>query len=105
MAGLEDPRTTQQRTDGVRRLRALVEPVVGPLGFEIRRRIPLTRNVLADDLDEPPVARTLRVGYDDTIGGGLFPPGSAETNANHVTLLSGLLRYTRLFAHWANPSR
>src|SRR5687767_590493 len=82
---LQNAGTAEQRADGVRRLGALVEPVVGAGGVQVDRRISLTGNVLADDFDEAAVARALGVGDDNAIRGSLFPAGAAETNANHLT--------------------
>src|SRR5688500_738982 len=89
VASLEDARAAKQRADCIGGLGALVEPVVGARGVEIDGRISLTGNVLSEDLDETTVARTLRVCDDDAIRWSFFPPGTAETNANHVILHQG----------------
>src|SRR6266568_8299556 len=55
----------EQPGHGVRRLRALREPLLHPVLVELDgRRIGL-RVVAADDLEELPVARRARVGHDD----------------------------------------
>ena len=81
----------------------------GAVGAEIQRRLTLTGSVLADDLDEPPVARALRVGDDDAIRGISLPPGAAETNANHVAALQSECQScsccSGLIARRANPDR
>src|SRR5688572_19389093 len=98
VARLEDARAAKQRAHCIGGLGALVEPVVGARGVEIDGRISLTGNVLSDDLDETTVARALRVCDDDAIRGSFLPPGTAETNANHVTSPSGLLHCSGLIA-------
>src|SRR5437660_1541815 len=55
----------EQRTHRVGGQRAVVEPVVGPIVFEIERRLALAGSVLPDDLDELAVARAARVGDDN----------------------------------------
>ena len=57
VARLEDAGLAKQRAHGVRRLRAVVEPVVDAIALEIERRLTRTRSVLADDFDELAVAR------------------------------------------------
>src|SRR4051812_6932839 len=66
VTGLEHTGAPQERTNGVGRLRALVEPVVGSIVLEVERGVPLTRSILADDLDETTVARALGISNHDT---------------------------------------
>src|ERR1700741_4162726 len=77
----------KERTDGVRGLGALVEPVIGSRFVDLQRTLTLARSVLTDDLDELPVARALRVGNENTVERGIFPPDTAEANLYHCVLL------------------
>src|SRR5919107_3735732 len=86
VAGLQHARLPEQRADGVARLRADVEPVVGAVGLHAQPTLALAGSVLPDDLDELPVARALRVGDDDAVDRRLLATDTAETNANHVML-------------------
>src|SRR5688572_2203094 len=54
---LEDTRTPQERTNGVRRQRTVVEPVIGAVLLDLEAVFCLTRVVVTDDLDEPTIAR------------------------------------------------
>ncbi len=83
MTSLENAGPPQQGANGVARLSADAEPVVRTLLVHRETALRLTRSVLADDLDELSVARTLRVGDDDAVYGCLFPPNAAESNSYH----------------------
>src|SRR6185436_5924083 len=83
MALLEDSGAPKERANGVGRLGAEVEPVVGAGLVDLERTLSFTGSVLADDLDELPVARTLRVSDENTIERGIFPPDAAEANLYH----------------------
>jgi len=80
VALLQEARLAEQRADGVRGLRADVEPVIDPVHVEVQRSVARAGLILADDLDELAVARALRVGNDDTVHGGLFPANAAQAN-------------------------
>src|SRR5580693_1428432 len=80
---LEYTGAAEQRTHGVARLGADVQPVIRAGGIHLQR-IFLAWGVLADDLDETAIARALAVGDHDTVDRGVFPPDPAETNANHA---------------------
>src|SRR6185437_4057138 len=99
----EDAGLAEERAHRVGGLRAVVEPVIDPCRIEVERLFALTRGVLAEDLDEAPVARALRVGDDDAIEGLLFPPGPAETNLHgHCTVLMRVLVLRRAHRVTAN---
>src|SRR6266550_1319344 len=53
---LEDAGAPKERPDGVGRLGTQVEPVIGSRLVDLKRTLGLTGSVLADDLDELPVA-------------------------------------------------
>ena len=98
MTALKNSSAAQKRANSIAWLRANAEPVVGSLFVDGETTLSLTRSVLADDLDELSVARALRVGDDDAIDRGLFPPDTAETNSYHrccslnqVSYCSGLI--------------
>src|SRR6185312_11480936 len=103
---LEDAGFAEERAHGVGGLSAVVEPVVDARRIEVQRLFALTRRVLAEDLDEAPVARALRVGDDDAIERLLFPPGAAETNLHgHCTVLMRVLVLRRAHRAAANRPR
>ena len=76
---------TQKRAHRITRLSSDAKPVVGTRFVDLETTLAavLARSVLADDLDELAVTRTLRVGDDDAIDWCFFPPDSAETNSYH----------------------
>jgi hypothetical protein len=85
MTPLEDAGAPKERPYGVGGLGAKVEPMVGPCLVDLKRtRVVLTGSVLADDLNEFPVARTLRIGDENTVKRCIFPPNAAETNLYHL---------------------
>src|ERR1700720_2666954 len=85
MTPLEDAGAPKERPYGVGGLGAKVEPVVGPCLVDLKRTsVVLTGSVLADDLNEFPVARTLRIGDEYTVKRCIFPPNAAETNLYHL---------------------
>src|SRR5882672_540954 len=104
---LEDAGAPKERPYGVGGLGAKVEPVVGSRFVDLKRTLDLTGSVLADDLDELPIARTLRVGDENSIERCIFPPDAAETNLYHLgsapllrgfgeTLMASLIRAPRV---------
>src|ERR1051325_10184007 len=86
VTAFEHPRFAQQRANGVGRLRAVVEPIIGAIRSQVERLLTLTRSVLANHLDELAVARAARIGNHDPEQRLLFAARAPETNANcHVT--------------------
>jgi len=78
----------QERTDGVAGLCADVEPVVRALRIELHGLVAQPRIVLANDLDESPVARARSVGDDDTKARRILAAGATKANTNcHGTCL------------------
>jgi len=75
----------KKRTHGVGRLSAQVEPMIGAGLIDLQRTLRFAGSVLADDLDELPVARALRVSDENAIERGIFPPDTAEANLYHST--------------------
>src|SRR5262252_7192340 len=63
---LEHARLAQEGTDGVARKRTDIEPMVRSLGVQLNGLVALPRKVLTDDLDEPAIPRTRRIGDDNT---------------------------------------
>jgi hypothetical protein len=85
MTPFEDAGAPKERPYGVGRLGAEVEPVVGSGFIDLKRTlVVLTGSVLANDLDELSIARTLRIGNENTIERGIFPPDAAESNLYHL---------------------
>src|SRR3954469_2889246 len=83
VTALENSCTPKQRPNGIGRLRAEVEPVVGSGFVDLQRPLTLTGSVLSDDLDELSIARTLRVGDEDAIERRVFAANAAESNLYH----------------------
>lgn len=107
MSRLEDAGAPQERADGVRRQGAVVEPVVGTLRLHLEAVLCLTRMVMADDLDEAPIAGARAVGDDDAIVRLLLAADTAETNSNgHCgILIQVVLHCSGLIARPAFPVR
>ena len=80
--GLQHARAAQQRPHGVRRQRAVVEPVVGAVLLDLEAVFCLTRMVVADDFHETPIARARAVGDDNAVVRLLLAADTAETNSN-----------------------
>ena len=80
----ENASTPKERPYGVRWLRAEVEPVIGSRFVDLERTLILTGGVLTNDLDELPIARTLRVSDENTIERCIFPPNATESNLYHL---------------------
>jgi hypothetical protein len=102
---LQETGLAEQRADGVRGLRADVQPMVDAVGLEVDRLVARAGLILADDLDELAVAGALRVGDDDAVHGGLLTANTAKANLDcHLNdLLSGAL--PGLIAYPAFPDR
>src|SRR5687768_5047370 len=83
VAVLEDTGPPKERPDGIGGLCALVQPVVGSRLVDVERALTLAGSVLTDDLDEFSIARTLRVGDENAVERGVFPPDAAESNLYH----------------------
>ena len=58
--------------------------MVGSRLVDLERALTLSGSVLADDLDELPVARTLRISDENSIERRIFPPDTAEANLYHL---------------------
>lgn len=84
VASLEDAGTPKERPNGVGRLRALIEPVIGSGLVDLERALTLPGSVLPDDFDELAVAGHLRIGDENAIERRIFPPDSAEANLYHL---------------------
>src|SRR6266566_3000849 len=84
MPPLEDAGAPEERPYGVSRLGAQVEPVIGSRFVHLERALALAGSVLADDLDELPVAGTLRVGDENAVERRIFPPNAAKANLYHL---------------------
>src|SRR3954453_13121509 len=82
--------TRDQRPHRVGRLRALLQPVVDPLGVDLHDRRLAARVVMSEDFDERAVARRARIGDDDAEERALLGSGATQTNGNHLTLLNDL---------------
>src|SRR6266566_9856879 len=87
VTALEDTGTPKERPDGVSRLCPDAQPIVRSRFVNPKRTLTLAGSVLSDDLDEFPVARTLRVGDENAIERRVFSPNAAETNLYHLLLL------------------
>src|SRR5438876_2470998 len=87
VAPSENASSPKERPYSIGRLGAEVEPVVGSRFVDLERTLTLPGGVLADDLDELPIARTLRVRDENAIERRIFPPNAAETNLYHLVLL------------------
>src|SRR6266516_980918 len=84
VASFEYSGPSKERPDRIRWLGTEIEPVIGSRLVDLERTLTLPRCVLADDLDELPIARTLRVSNENTVERRIFPPNAAETNLYHV---------------------
>src|SRR5688572_29811472 len=82
VAGLHDAGLSQERADGVGRLRAAIEPEVRAILVELQCLLTRPRRVLAEDLEELAVARRTAIGDDDAVGRGLLAAVATETDTN-----------------------
>src|SRR6185503_17229886 len=80
----------EQAADGVARLRALADPVLRALGVDLHHHRILARIVVAQHLDEAPVAPGARVRDHDTVVRLLRRSGSSQSNRQHLVSLSPL---------------
>src|SRR6266513_2536715 len=83
MPAPQNARASEQRPDGVSRLRTLIQPIVGPRLIYLERALALPGSILTNDLNELPIAWALRVGDENSIKRRIFPPDTAETNLYH----------------------
>src|SRR6185436_2565318 len=74
----------EQAAAGVARLRALADPVLRALGVDLHPPRILARIVVAQHLDEAPVAPGARVRDHDTVVRLLRRSGSSQSNRQHV---------------------
>src|ERR1043166_1193140 len=82
--------TRNQRPNGIRRLRALLDPEVDALLVHLHDSRLGARVVMSEDLDERAVARGARIGDDDAKEGAFLGTGATQTNGDHLTLLNGV---------------
>ena len=66
-----------QAADGIRRLRAFADPILGPLDVERTVLTGLLRIVRTDDFDKFPVARAAAIGNNDPVVWPVFRAFSA----------------------------
>ena len=90
-----DSLMAEQRTNCVRRLRALLKPIEHLLLIDVDYRRLLRGVVVSDNLDETTVTRRARIGYDDTLKRLLCRTHAVQSNFNCHTshLLIRLLNY------------
>src|SRR5215212_8115723 len=79
--------TRNQRADGIRRLRALFDPVLDAFLVDLHDGGFGARVVVPENFDERAVAGGTGIGDDDAEERALFGTGTAQTNSYHLSLL------------------